>query len=65
MSQHYIPLPGSPVNVPLPPQLAEAFGYPGQARYVGMNEQRQAMARMVPWLDQCPSPPGARSERGR
>jgi len=28
------PLPGSPVDVPLPPQSAETFGYPGQARYV-------------------------------
>ena len=25
-----------------------------------MAEQRQAMARMVSWLDQCPSPPRKR-----
>jgi hypothetical protein len=30
-------LPGVPVDVPLPPQLAETFGYPGQARYVAFH----------------------------
>jgi hypothetical protein len=36
MSDRDPSLPGSPVDVPLPPQLAETFGYPGQARYVGL-----------------------------
>lgn len=30
-------LPGVAVDVPLPPQLAETFGYPGQARYVSFH----------------------------
>src|SRR6266404_4826333 len=34
MSDRDPPLPGSLVDVPLPPQLTETFGYPGQARYV-------------------------------
>ena len=30
-----------------------------------MDQQRQAMARMVSWLDQWPSPPGGRPGRAR
>lgn len=29
------PLPGTPIDLPLPPELAEAFGYSGDARFVG------------------------------
>lgn len=29
------PLPGTPVDIPLLPELAETFGYRGDARYVG------------------------------
>lgn len=31
------PLPGTPLEVPVPPNLAEAFGYRGGARYVGFH----------------------------
>jgi hypothetical protein len=31
----HVPLPGPPVDVPLPPELAETLGYRGGARFVG------------------------------
>jgi hypothetical protein len=32
-----LPLPGQPVDLPLPPEVDRAFGYHGQARYVAFH----------------------------
>jgi hypothetical protein len=32
-----ISLPGRPCDIPLPPDLCEAFGYRGEARFVGFH----------------------------